>query len=117
VILAPAMIVMVAAGRFILGLFGAPYAAAGYALLVLLAISALPDAVSNVAVAVLRVTHRLGYSALLNLGILAVSVAGAWVLMPALGIAGVGVAWLGAQALGAIASLPAFTRMHRPVSA
>jgi len=117
VILAPAIIVMVAAGHFILRLFGAPYAAAGYPLLVLLAISAVPDAVSNVAVSVLRVTHRLAYSSLLNIGILVVSLSGAWILMPVLGITGVGVAWLGAQTLGAIASLPAFWRSSSgPVS-
>jgi hypothetical protein len=63
VLLAPAIVVMVAGGRLILGLFGASYAAAGY-------------------------------------GILVMTLAGAWVLMPPLGIAGVGVAWLGAQTLG-----------------
>ena len=35
-----------------------------------------------------------------------VMVADAWALMPVLGIAGVGVVWLGAQTLRAIASLP-----------
>ena len=40
VLLAPAMVVMIFGGRFILGLFGASYAAAGYGLLILLAISA-----------------------------------------------------------------------------
>ena len=40
VLLAPAMAVMIVGGRFILGLFGASYAAAGYGLLILLAISA-----------------------------------------------------------------------------
>ena len=97
VMLAPAMAVMIIGGRLILGLFGHSYAVAGYGLLILLAVSALPDAVSNVAVAVFRVTHRLGYSAALNLGILVVTLAGAWILMKPLGIAGVGVAWLGAQ--------------------
>ncbi len=117
VILAPAMLVMIVGGRFVLGLFGASYAAAGYGLLVLLAISALPDAVSNVAVAVLRVTHRLGYSAALNIGIFVVSLVGAWLLMPRLGILGVGVAWLGVQTLGAIASLPAFAQVRRAANA
>lgn len=115
VILLPAMAVMIVGGKLILGLFGAPYAAAGYGLLILLAIASLPDAVSNVAVAVFRVTHRLGYSTALNLGILAMTVAGAWVLMPFLGIAGVGVAFLGAQILGAIASLPAYIEIRKPV--
>ena len=107
---------MIVGGRFILGLFGSAYAAAGYGLLILLAISALPDAVSNVAVVVFRVTCRLGYSTALNLGMLVMTLVGAWVLMPRLGIAGVGVAWLGAQTIGAIASLPAYTRFNKPVT-
>jgi O-antigen/teichoic acid export membrane protein len=115
-LLAPAVVVMVAGGKFILGLFGASYASAGYELLVLLAISAFPDAVSNVAVAVLRVTHRLGYSAALNLGIFVVTLAGAWVLMPRMGIAGAGAVWLGVQILGAVASLPAYASRRRAYS-
>jgi O-antigen/teichoic acid export membrane protein len=108
VLLAPVMAIMILGGRIILRLFGPSYAAAGYALLILLAISAVPDAVSNVAVAVCRVTNRLGYSTALNLGILVMTLGGAWFLMPSLGITGVGVAWLGAQTIGAIASLPVF---------
>jgi O-antigen/teichoic acid export membrane protein len=114
VLLAPAMLIMIVCGRFILGLFGASYAVAGYVLLVLLAVSALPDAVSNVAVVVCRVTQRLGYSTALNLGILVTTLVCAWFLMPPLGIAGAGLAWLGAQTIGAIASLPALARMRKP---
>jgi O-antigen/teichoic acid export membrane protein len=116
VLLIPAMLVMIVGGRFILGLFGAAYASAGYGLLILLAISAMPDAVSNVAVVICRVTRRLGYSSALNLGILVMTVAGAWVLMPSLGIAGVGVAWLVAQTVGAVASLPIYAQMRRLVT-
>jgi O-antigen/teichoic acid export membrane protein len=115
VLLAPTIIVMIIGGKLVLRLFGAPYAAAGYGLLILLAISALPDAVSNVAISIFRVTERLTYSTLLNLGILVTTLLGAWFLMPPLGIAGVGVAWLGAQTLGAIASLPAYAQIRRPV--
>jgi O-antigen/teichoic acid export membrane protein len=115
VLLAPPIVIMIVGGKLILGLFGASYAAAGYGLLILLAISALPDAVSNVAVVVCRVTQRLGYSTTLNLSILVMTVTGAWVLMPPLGIAGVGVAWLGAQTIGAIASLPAYARIRKPL--
>ena len=112
-LLLPAMAAMVLGGRFVLGLFGASYATAGYGLLVLLAASALPDAVSNVAVAICRVTNHLGYSTVLNLGILVVTLAAAWVLMPSLGIAGAGAAWLGAQLIGAAASLPAYLQVIR----
>jgi O-antigen/teichoic acid export membrane protein len=115
VMLAPAMAVMIVFGRLILGLCGVSYAAAGYGLLLLLAIAAVPDAVSNVAVVICRVTRRLGYSTALNLGIMVMTLGGAWLLMPPLGIAGVGVAWLGAQTIGAIASLPVYTQLRKPV--
>jgi O-antigen/teichoic acid export membrane protein len=115
VLLAPPVVIMIVGGKFILGLFGAAYATAGYGLLILLAISAVPDAVSNVAVAVCRVTQRLAYSTALNLGIMVMTLAGAWILMPPLGITGVGVAWLGAQTIGAIASLPAYAQIRKPV--
>jgi O-antigen/teichoic acid export membrane protein len=112
VLLAPPIVIMIVGGRFVLGLFGASYAAAGYGLLVLLAISAVPDAVSNVAVVVCRVTRRLAYSTALNIGIMLMTLAGAWILMPPLGISGVGVAWLGAQTIGALASLPAYAQLR-----
>jgi O-antigen/teichoic acid export membrane protein len=115
VLLAPAVAVMIVGGKLILGLFGPSYAAAGYALLILLAISALPDAVSNVAVVICRVTQRLGYSTALNLSILVMTLVGAWILMPPMGITGVGVAWLGAQTVGAIASLPIYFKIRKPM--
>ena len=116
IMLAPPMVIMIVGGRLVLGLFGAQYAAAGYGLLILLAIAAVPDAVSNVAVAVFRVTHRLEYSTALNLGILVVTAGGAWVLMPRMGLVGVGVAWLAAQTLGAVASLPAYRLVRQPAT-
>jgi O-antigen/teichoic acid export membrane protein len=83
----------------------------GYGLLVLLAFSAIPDAVSNIAVAACRATGRLAYSAAINLGLLLVTAAAAWWLMPSLGLFGIGLGWLGAQTLGALASIPAFRNM------
>lgn len=113
-LLIPAMVVMIGGGRIILGIFGRPYASAGYGLLILLAVSALPDAVSNIAVAVFRVTKRLSYAASLNIGIMIMTVVGAWFLMPTLGILGAGAAWLGAQMIGAVASIPAFASLDNP---
>lgn len=109
-LLLPIVAAAIICGRFILGLFGTTYATAGYGLLVLLAISALPDAVSNVAVTILRITDSLVYSSLLNLTILVATVTGAWILMPSLGIAGAGTGWLAAQFLGTLISLPAYRR-------
>jgi O-antigen/teichoic acid export membrane protein len=113
-LLMPTMMMMMIAGRPILMVFGASYAKADYVLLIVFAVSAIPDAVTNVAVSICRVNRRLGYSAGLNLGILVVTLVGGWVLMPRLGVIGAGVAWGGAQTLGAIASLPAYVRMRRP---
>ncbi len=106
-LLLPAIVVMVAGGKLMLGIFGPAYVTDGYGLLVVLAVSALPDAVSNIAVTICRSTDRLGYSVAINIGILVATVTAAWLLMPRFGLVGVGVGWLGAQVLGAIASIPA----------
>jgi O-antigen/teichoic acid export membrane protein len=110
-LLIPAMVAMVLGGKLILAIFGQAYVGAGYGLLVLLAISAVPDAVSNIAVAVCRATNRLAYSAAINLASLFVAVAGAWVLMPRFGLLGVGVSWLAAQVLAALACIPVFLNL------
>ena len=113
VLLAPAMVVMVVGGKLILGIFGQAYVSAGYGLLILLAVSALPDAVSNIAVAVCRATNRLGYSVAINIGVLVTTVTCSWLLMPRLGLVGVGVSWLGAQLIAAIACIPAYLNLDR----
>jgi O-antigen/teichoic acid export membrane protein len=116
-LLIPAMVAMVAGGKLILAIFGHTYVSAGYGLLVLLAISAMPDAVSNVAVAICRATNRLGYSAAINLGILVCTVVSAWLLMPRFGLLGVGIGWLAAQVLGALACIPAFLKLDGKAAA
>jgi O-antigen/teichoic acid export membrane protein/CelD/BcsL family acetyltransferase involved in cellulose biosynthesis len=110
-LLLPAIVVMVAGGKLILGIFGHAYADDGYALLIVLAVSAMPDAVSNIAVAVCRATDQLAYSVAINVGQLVVTLGAAWLLMPRFGLLGVGVGWLGAQLLGAIASVPVFVNL------
>jgi O-antigen/teichoic acid export membrane protein len=112
-LLAPAILAAIVGGRIVLRMFGPSYASAGYELLIILAISAIPDAVSNISVAIWRITGHLAYSAALNLGILVTTLAGAWVLMPRLGIAGAGIAWGSIQLVGAFASLPAYVHMRK----
>ena len=104
--------ILCAIGVFVLKLFGPGYTA-GYTLLVVLVLSAFPDTVSNVAVATLRVRNLLPRAALLNLAIALISLVGAWVCTPHLGILGAGEAWLGAQIFGALAVL-AFRRTLLP---
>src|SRR5438477_3291068 len=83
--------------------FGPSYVRHGLALLVILTISAVPDAITNVYVAVLRVQHHLRQAALLNIAMAALTLLLAWVLLPVLGIAAAGWAWLAAQSLGSVA--------------
>jgi O-antigen/teichoic acid export membrane protein len=116
-LLLPAIVVMVAGGKLILGIFGPAYATAGYGLLIVLAVSAMPDAVSNFAVAIWRATDRLGCSVAINIGIMVTTVTAAWLLMPRFGLLGVGIGWLGAQLLGAIASVPAYLNLGGKVTA
>jgi O-antigen/teichoic acid export membrane protein len=102
-LLGPAMLLFLVGGRFIMAAFGPSYARHGLALLVILTLSAVPDAITNVYVAVLRVQQHLRQAALLNMGMGSLTLALAWVLLPVLGIAAAGWAWLAAQSLGSVA--------------
>ena len=62
------MAVLLLGGRFILGLFGPDYAQHSYVLLALLAVSEIPDAITNVYISVLRVELRFRAAAVLNNG-------------------------------------------------
>ena len=99
-LLAPVMLGMLVLGPMVLGLFGAEYATAGYPLLVLLVLSAVPDAVTNIGVAQWRVEGLTGRVAALNVGMATVVVAGTWLLVPSLGVVAAGWSWLAAQSLG-----------------
>jgi O-antigen/teichoic acid export membrane protein len=113
-LLVPAIAVIAAGGRLVLHAFGAGYAAAGYPLLLVLLASALPDAVTNVAVATLRIRGALRDAALLNGSMAAIAVLGAWLLAPRLGIIGAGWAWLGGQVAGAFVVLVVRHRIWPP---
>ncbi len=102
VLLVPVGLILAAAGHFILGFFGPAYAHYGYPLLLVLLISAIPDAITNVRVGRLRAQGRLATGARLNAGMAIVSIGLAWILIPHVGIVGVGIAWLIAQTTGSI---------------
>jgi ADP-heptose:LPS heptosyltransferase/O-antigen/teichoic acid export membrane protein/thymidylate kinase len=99
------MLIAALGGRLILGMFGANYALYGYGLLIVLVASAIPDAITNVYVSVLRVQKRYIWGAALNLGMATTALALAWALLPRLGIAGAGWAWLIAQTAGTVVVL------------
>jgi hypothetical protein len=97
------MAVLLFGGRFVLGLFGPGYAQHSFVLLVLLVLSAVPDAITNVYVSVLRVQQRFRAAAALNIGMSVGAVMLAWWLLPLVGIAGAGLAWLMMQTAGSAA--------------
>ncbi len=96
------VLVYVTAGHFVLGLFGSTYASHGTTLLVVLAISSVPDLITNVAVARFRVQGRLGAAAAVNVSIGVVAVGGtAWSLHRR-GILGAGWSWALAETVGCL---------------
>ncbi len=101
-LLGPILLVFLLGGRYIMSLFGSNYPQHGLSLLMLLTISAVPDAITNIYVSLLRVQGRLRLAALLNLSMAAITLSLAWMLLPMLGIAGAGWAWLIAQSVGSL---------------
>jgi len=101
-LLGPALLVFLPIAPMIMGLFGVEYARHGLTLLALLVLSAIPDALTNVYVSVLRVRGQVWRAAELNVGMAVVALALAWVALPLLGIGGAGLAWLIAQICGGV---------------
>ncbi|EWC60388.1 oligosaccharide repeat unit transporter [Actinokineospora spheciospongiae] len=108
------ILVYLLGGGLLLSLFGPEYPGQGRLLLVLLTLSAIPDALTNVAVAVLRATTRLRAALWLNLSMLLASLVASWFLLPSLGIAAVGWSWLGAQTVGALWVVVSWRRITTP---
>lgn len=112
ILAAPATLVCLLAGQ-VLDLFGPAYARHGQVLLVLLVASSVPDAITNVAVTVLRLRRRYASTAVLNVGMAVATLAGAWLTLPQLGIVGAGWCWLAAQTAGALAVLAVLAARRR----
>ncbi len=108
-LLIPAVLVVTIGAPLILRLFGPNYAAESTALLRLLALAALPYGVNALFLALARVRRQLGRvigiqgaQCILILGL-------SYALLPAVGITGVGVAWLVGQS--AVAAVLALARL------
>lgn len=112
-LLGPAMLLSFLGGRYILLLFGPDYVQHALSLLMILTIAAVPDAITNIYVSILRVQKRLRWAALLNLGMALLSLTIAWILLPILGISGAGLAFLIAQAVGSLIAGADLFRYYR----
>jgi O-antigen/teichoic acid export membrane protein len=94
--------VTIFAGRLVLDVFGAQYAAHAYTLLVLLSLGAFPDAVVTIYRGVLRVHKRYRTAAAICWAISISRLALTALALSWWGIAGAGWAWLATQTAGAI---------------
>jgi len=101
-LLAVPVLLYVGAGKHILDLFGSEYGAAGSTLLLALALSSLPDLVTNLAVSVYRIQERLVLAAVVNCSIAAVAIAGTVFAVSRHSLAGIGWSWCAGQGCGVI---------------
>jgi len=107
-----ALFILLPGAPLILRLFGQSYADAGSGLLQLLCLSALPNIVTALYVSILRVQKRMKALLLLLAALCLVVVSTSVVLLPLVGIIGVGIAWLVGQT--AVAGFLLLTEL-RPV--
>jgi len=89
-------------GKWVLGIFGHDYAVHGYSLLVILTLSSIPDAYTNIKIAIYRANAELDTAVKLNVGMGVTSVALTWLTLPSLGIDAVGWSWMASQVLGSV---------------
>jgi O-antigen/teichoic acid export membrane protein len=96
-ILVPVVTLVVVLAPLLLSFFGRTYAAEGTTTLRLLALSALPAIVPLTAVSACRSLERTRPGCVINAALFVTVSTISWVLLPKIGIVGVGVAWLVAQ--------------------
>ncbi len=101
-LLVPAVAVIVIGAPQILSIFGRSYSAGASTVLRLLALSALPAAVTNTAIFAARSQRRMSTVIAIQVAICAGVFGAGSILMGPLGVAGVGWAWLLAQSLVAV---------------
>jgi O-antigen/teichoic acid export membrane protein len=110
----PPAAVLLVAGPLILEVFGQTYSEEGSTLLVILVGAAAFDSVLQLALAVLRVRHRLHEAAIATWLTLAIAIASSWLLLPPLGIDGAGLGWALGKVAGVCACLFYALRRVRP---
>lgn len=101
-VMGPAMLGAVVFGHPVLEVFGTAYANAGYGMLVVLAVSAVPDAITNIELGRLRALGTVWTGAALNAIMAVIAIVLTWLLVRPWGITGAGAAWLIAQSTGVL---------------
>jgi O-antigen/teichoic acid export membrane protein len=98
-VMVPLSVFVAAAAPYLLQVFGRQYGAAGAGVLRLLALSAIPNVITALAVSAARAQRRMRLVVAVLLAICALVLTVTAALLPVLGLPGVGVAWLLAQTL------------------
>ena len=101
-LLVPAVIVLILAGKWVLLAFGQSYSANALHLLWVLSVSSLPLAINSIYFTILRVTGRIKELVAIWGFIVLATLLVSYLIMPVTGIIGIGYAWLGAHAVVAI---------------
>jgi O-antigen/teichoic acid export membrane protein len=112
----PGAVVVAVGSYLILSVFGRTYADTGTLLLALLALSAIPNVVTNSALWEARVRRNRAVQFGLPAATSAAVITGTLVLIPTMGITGAGWAWLAAQSVAAAAVLLYRRRAQRLAS-
>jgi O-antigen/teichoic acid export membrane protein/aminoglycoside phosphotransferase (APT) family kinase protein len=102
----PVVVVVCVGAPLVLRVFGPAYAQHGSLVLRLLALSAIPHIVNTVYVSIARAQRRVGAIAAVLVTLCVLVLALSVLLLPRIGITGVGVAWLVSQTLLALVLLP-----------
>jgi len=111
-LLVPAIIILVLFGEWLLLVFGQSYSANGLKLLWILAISSVPLGINSIYTSILQVTNRIK-ELIAIWGFIAVAVlATSYLVMPLVGIIGIGYAWLGIHSILAIYVLASIIRLR-----
>jgi O-antigen/teichoic acid export membrane protein len=113
-LLVPMVAVVVAAAPWILGVFGSSYADNGTSTLRLLALAAVPNAFIALGLSVARVRQQAVAAALPQAALGVIGLTLSYVLLEGIGLTGVGLAWLIAQAAVALSLWGYLARSLRP---
>ncbi|MGE5138183.1 MAG: hypothetical protein ACM3JD_01865, partial [Rudaea sp.] len=111
-LMVPVVLILAAGAPFALRIFGSDYAEQGGLLLQLLSLAIIPNVFFVLFVGLSRVQHRIGQIVVAQASVAILTLALSYALLPRMGIAGVGLAWLLAQTLAAAA---AYITVLRPV--
>lgn len=111
-LLVPSIIILVLFGKWLLLAFGQSYSANALYLLWILAISSVPLGINSIYTSILQVTNRI--KELITMwGFIAVAVlATSYLIMPLVGIIGIGYAWLGIHSILAIYVLASIRQLR-----